>query len=45
MPEIIFLNASNNKSKEIDLNAKKEDIQKVMNETFLNESKENKDNE
>jgi len=27
------------------LNAKKEDIQRAMNETFLNESKENKDNE
>ena len=45
MSEIIFLNASNNKSKNIYLNAKKEDIQRVMNETFLNESKENKDNE
>ena len=45
MSEIIFLNASNDKSKKIDLNAKKEDIQKTMNETFLNESKENKDNE
>ena len=45
MPEIIFLDASNNKSKKIDLNAKKEDIQRAMNETFLNESKENKDNE
>ena len=45
MPEIIFFNASNDKSKKIDLNAKKEDIQKVMNETFLNENKENKDNE
>ena len=31
--------------KKIDLNAKKEDIQKAMNETFLNESKENKKEE
>ena len=45
MSEIIFLNASNNKSKKINLNAKKEDIQKAMNETFLNESKENKKEE